>query len=186
MIYYKYWVFYLLPKYYDKFGDILPVIVDPSTYIYAYTDNKDYADMFEAIHDMRYFKRKRLEMTSAQVHDLTLTERNKYMKLQSYSTRFNGGVKSVDIVVTLEERYAVEEMVRSQMMKWSLKMPIESPRVLKHSLWRALAELKYTKFWSYQNGSIEGSPFESITFSVEIDELAVYTEIFGLLLKGGI
>ena len=40
LTYYKYWVFYLLPKYYEKLGDCLPLYVHDDTYIYAYTDNR--------------------------------------------------------------------------------------------------------------------------------------------------
>lgn len=185
MISYKYWVFYLLPKYYEKFADSLPIIIDTDTYVYAYTDNKDYADMFESIHNMNYFSRKKFNMSAEQVHDLTLTERNKYMKMQSYATRYPKGVTSVDMVVTLEEKYAVEEMLRSSIMRCSLKMDLENPNIFSDSMLPALKKLRYYNFWEYQEGCVEGSPFDSMTFCVSMDELYMYTKLFGILLKDG-
>lgn len=185
MIAYKYWVFYLLPQYYEKFENILPVLVDPDTYIYAYTDNKDFADMFETMHNMKYFRRRKFNMTREQVHELTLTERNKYMKMQSYATSFQNGVTSIDMIVTMEEIEAVEASVRDQIMKCSLKMELEDPMLFSNGLLSALTKLRYTKFWDYREGKVNGSPFDSITFCMSMDELSVYTSLFGVLLKGG-
>ena len=186
MICYDYWVFYLLPQYYEEFRDELPILINDDTYVYAYTDNNDYANMFERAHDMQYFRRKKFKMTSNQVHDLTLSERNKYMKLQSLSTKYSDGIKNVDMIITLEELYAMEEMSRDKVMKLSLKMNLEDPWIFSESLKQALYNMKYFNFWRYQLGVISGGvPFDPHTFMVDIDELSVYIDLFGLLLKGG-
>lgn len=183
MTYYKYWVFYLLPKYYEKLGDCLPLYVHDDTYIYAYTDNKDYADQFERCHNMKYFKRKKLNMTTDQVRELTLTERNKYMKLASYATRNEGGVSHVDMIVTMEEFYAVEEIVKTKVMQLSLKSNLVNPDLFSNELRLALNALRYDNFWNYQRGQLSGGvPFDPMTFMVEVDELTIYTKLFGLIL----
>lgn len=188
MIGYKYWIFYILPEYYEQNANDIPVIIDENSYIYAYTDNKDYADQFELCHDMRYFKRKKFILTSDQIHELTLTERNKYLKMQCYSTKnAKGYVKHIDLILTMDELYAVEEASRNYIMKLSLKMNLESPNIFRGGLQHALFDLKYFNFWRYQMGwmSSTGAPFDPMTFHIEMDDLMVYTKLFGMLLKGG-
>lgn len=185
MIGYKYWVFYIVPEYYEKIENDLPIIINTDTFVYAYTDNKDYADLFEMTHDMRHFRKKKFNMTTAEVHELTLTERNKFMKRQSYATKYEHGVKSVDIIVTLEEEYAIEEFSRNQIMTLSLKTVLDDPNMFVDGLYAALHALKYDRYWEYQMGYISGIPFDPMTFMTPIDDLSVYTRLFGLLLKDG-
>lgn len=179
---YDYWVFYISPSMVDKSA----VYVDSSSHVYAYTDNKLYAEKFQEIHDMKHFTHKKFHMNQQDVHDLTLSERNKYIRMRQFQTKKNGATIEVPIAVTHDELSACESKMRNLIMKFSLKLQLINPLVFKNDIRKVLEQLHYDQFYKYQEGNIDGVPFDPDAFGVKMDELAIYIDLFHNILKESI
>lgn len=179
---YDYWVFYICPSMIDKSA----VYIEPSSHIYAYTDNKLYAEKFEEIHNMKYFTRKKFHMNQDDVHDLTLSERNRYIRMQRFTTKKNGAIIEVPLAVTHDEISICESKMRSLLMMFSLKANLINPRTFTGDVRRALENSHYNKFYEYQKGGIDGIPFDPNAFGMKMDELAIYIDLFHNILKESI
>lgn len=180
---YKYWMFYILPIFYKALEDSFPIVVDQETYIYAYTDTESIADLFRATHKMEMFKEKKLKLSREEVNALALEEQNKMLRMQSLDTYRFGSLSRVQLPLTFEERRAIENDIRSKLMKCSLKLNLSTPKIFSDKVIASLRKLKYQDFWDYQQGDIIGAPFESMTFHLDMDELHIYTEIFSQILR---
>ena len=97
---YKYYFYYLIDI--DKETNKLK--------LYAYTDDKRLASMFESFRDMTKFKKKKRHITKEEVNNLARNNRISYLKPYELNTydRFNNIEYSILTAITIDESLLIQ------------------------------------------------------------------------------
>lgn len=190
MIKYDYWVFYIDPKYIND----LSCIIHDDNCIYAYTDSKEIADLFEEFHDMEKFRRKKIPLTKEEVSNLATDELNQYLKKRKITTKDENGKKTeIEIAVTKQEEKLIDLQVMSILNNIAYKLP-KVPFPINALQDNLIKELNKFYFFEIVNNLVVQNPSDFMIYGdhIEIypkkskifaDELSIYVYLFHDLLK---
>lgn len=173
MIKYKYWIFYIKPKYEeDAYKELYHRI-------YAYTDEKAYAVEFELLHDMSKFIKKELHLTREDVRTLTQYARNEYLQPFMLTTSIdNSNIEKIRLIITEGEQQILTANVSNMANNTIIRATVEPPYIFNKKIYKALTTLKYVLLYSgmeIQDSFADGA--------LHIDEFAVYVNIFSNVLR---
>lgn len=170
---YKYWFFYIKPKYEED------VYKELYHRIYAYTDNKDYAREFELFHDMCKFIKKEILLSREEVRTLTRHAKKEYLQPCSLTTSTNdSGIEKINLIITEGEQQILTANVSNMANNTIIRATVEAPYIFNKKIYKALKELKYILLYSgmeVQDSFMNGT--------LHIDEFAVYVNIFSNVLR---
>jgi len=188
---YTYWIYYIDPRLIDD----LTCIINESNYIYAYTDNKEYSEIFENIHDMSKFIKKKLQLTKTEVNILAQEEMLQYLKRRSLITKDSeGNSMQVDMVLTMQEERYLELQTISSINNLIYKVCV-NPFPIRIFDNRVIEDLNKIYFDELMNNSIHGksSPligtnfieilFKGVKHKIIADEVSIYIHLFHNILK---
>ena len=135
---YKYWMYYKIDSYDDTYD------------LYAYTDDKVLADMFESQRNMKKFKRVVKKLDNKGVHDLA--EDYQGMILQVFPIKFY----DYDTKDVIPVKYALTTMEKLDFIYYSSNTSLTvyknawtNPLIFNKEIRNALFELNYHKYYLY-------------------------------------
>lgn len=163
----KYWIYY-----YKDSEDV-----------YAYTDNKTYAMLFELDRDMKLFKRVKKIMSREDIHYLAQEYQNKLLNLieldiyDKYRERWFKG----SIAMTSEEYFSIT-LAEVQLMESDLYQHCwEHPGKFKNKIVKALEVLEYNNVYRQITST---SNDDEVKINAKPDMLGIFLHYYGKTMKG--
>lgn len=161
----KYWLYYL----------------KENNEIYAYTDNKEYAKLFENDRDMTLFNKIKKEISKNEINYLAREYQNCYLKDVSLKIFDKSKQKWFDgnIIMTGEEYLSVTS-AEIQLMEVELYQHCwDNPIKFKDKIIKALEILEYNNVYR----SIVSTD-ENIKINIKVDPLGIFLHYYGKSMKG--
>lgn len=162
---YKYYFYYLKDKYVKLFNR------DQS--LYAYTDDKNIAKMFESTRDMNLFKKEKESISKKEVNVLALRYKNEYLMSQKL---FYHNSKFINMAITLNENSTINEIGMIYQREIYLRTDID-PFMFSTKERNLLKDLNYLYFYMYQIMNVN-----KVTIIPNL--LQIFVKEFGKTLKG--
>ena len=189
---YKYWIFYANEEYIDD----LTCLIDKDNLIYAYTDDKQIANIFEIYHDMSKIKKKHVNLTRFEVNQLAKDHQTKIIKMRKFLTKDKDGKKmEINIPVTVMEEKHVDLQIVATLNKLIYQV-VKSPCPVKIFREDIIKEFEKIRLFSIINHSKLNEDYinignDCILFSDNLkkgskifaDELSIYIHLFGNILN---
>jgi len=163
----KYWIYYLKDE--DK--------------LYAYTDNKEYANAFELDRDMKLFKKIKKVMTKDEIRYLAQEFQNSVLKevqLDIFDKDRERWFKGT-FVMTSEEYFTIT-LIEVQLMESELYQHCwDNPWKFKIKIFKALEVLEYNNVYRQISATADNKPAE---IKVKPDLLGIFLRYYGNTMKG--
>lgn len=168
---YTYWLYYWI----DLSND------SQDYTLYAYTDTKELADLFELFRDMSKFKKKKKELTKDEIHYLASNETDKYMKMTTLeiydkNKKVYGNMKTA---ITMNESVTLQNCINNINFGLICKYCWIDPNIFEDRIKKSLKILRYDKCYEYIYNDSKG--YESKF--IKADELGIFVRYFGKTLK---
>lgn len=184
---YKYWFFYIKPEYlhlvYTETDDSL---------LYAYTDNKEYAKLFQSQRDMNKFFIKKRKIEKEEVSYLAREFTREYLIKKEVKTKIRGigsEVIDYDLVLTSTENYMVESSLNKILMVDIWTKAWINPYIFNHEYFTMLKKIGLVeKFDTISNWKSSSKVVNRIGENIQPDYLSAFIHIYQFLIspeKGG-
>ena len=168
---YKYWIYYLNEE------------------IYAYTDNKEYAKIFESNRNMKLFKKVKMEISKEGVNYLAKEFQEAVlvnMPIDIYDKETHTWIKS-NIIVTNMEKITILNVSIQIMNEDLYKFCWFSPYPFNNKIIKALHILEYDKINSIlTNSKLDqfSDDYYDDEINIKADMLGIFIHYYGRTLKG--
>lgn len=150
------------------------------SFLYAYTDDKNLAKLFEDFRDKKIFKKVKVYLDYRQLNDLYKLYPEEELQLFYTFTRDSKNTEdctSVQIALTKSEQLSVETEYDS-LFYYKLQTLVNSfnPYIFKNSLRKALDILDYTYNYQFFNEP-ESLPYD-VQYSYNMDGFQLFYDLF--------
>lgn len=178
---YKYWFFYIKPKYID-----LVTTENDDSLLYAYTDNKEYAELFESQRNMDKFFTKKRKIDKEEVNFLASQYMREYLIKKDIKTHSKGiGSKIIDysLILTNTEYHILQSSVTqiSSINMW--KYTWLNPYIFNNEYFQILKEIEFVeKFNTIARWKKSNNESNNTKSKIQPDYLAIFIKEFGFLL----
>lgn len=175
---YKYWFFYIKPEFIDDV--VLPQLGDT---LYAYTDNKDYAEKFMNTRDMNKFVLKKSKISKGLVNYYADNIHSGYLSEESLPTKPDGRI--VNIVMTSMERSNLKNTINSVMLYKLWRKAIINPESFINKYKNALKYMGFDIGYDYMSGDSNGTELlpNLCSFPINGDYLSAFIHLNSKILK---
>lgn len=176
---YQYWFFYIKPE----FKDFVCTESDDSL-LYAYTDKKEYAKIFESMRDMEKFFKKKRKISRDEVGYLADTYNKEFLIYKSFETKKeNGGIQNCNLLLTKMEYFIIDRDYTEVCMNRLWLYTWINPKIFKDEYKKALEEIGYTFGYDMiSNTKREKSAYQAMEL-YKPDYISAFIHHFGFLLK---
>lgn len=158
-------------------------------YQYAFTDNKEYSDIFEKLHDKKMFVKKIRKMTKKEYGDFRKNNLGAELKLRAIY-----GYENDSMVITKNELYEVEETCNMFMNEILMEASLDEYSMYKDKYIKALDYLMYCTnnrvngeecdYYSYQASyGITPESYAPVSISIRQNTFSLYARLYALILR---
>ena len=177
---YKYWFFYIKPEYlslvYTEADDSL---------LYAYTDNKEYAEIFKNQRDMEKFFIKKREIEKDEVNYLAKEFTREYLIKKEVKTKVGGiGSDIIDytLILTKTEDYTIQSTAHKVLMADIWISTWINPYIFKEEFVDALNNIGFVDRYNMTNVKISNRIIDKMGENIQPDYLSTFIRHYGFLL----
>lgn len=152
--------------------------------IYAYTDNKSYAEQFEDFRDMKKFKRVKKELSKEEVNYLAKEYQCLYLKEYSFDVydKENEDNYPFEIVITSMEEINVNNNTMQVRVNLSTDTFDLNPKYFNKDIQKALYIIGYLTIYEENQLPFQNDSLENRIVPVP-DQLSIFISLYGWSIK---
>lgn len=179
---YKYWFFYIKPEYLH-----LVCTEESDSLLYAYTDNKEYAEIFKSQRDMNKFFIKKEKISKEEVNYLANNFMREYLIKKEINTKLKGiGSKIIkyDLILTKAEESCIQASACKILMVDIYTRAWTNPYIFDNEYLSILENIGYVdrfnmmSTWKFKNNK----DINRIGENIQPDLLSTFIREYGFLL----
>jgi hypothetical protein len=179
---YKYWFFYIKPEYLS-----LVYTESEDSLLYAYTDNKEYAEIFKNQRDMNKFFVKKREIEKDEVNYLASEFTREYLIKKDIKTKVRGiGSENIDytLILTKTEDYMIQSTTHKVLMADVWVCTWLNPYIFNKKYINALNNIGFIDRYNLTTDDDSGtSKVNKMGKNIQPDYLSAFIRHYGFLLS---
>lgn len=180
---YPYTIFIVKEEYVNDVPSVIEYEDEP---IYAYSDNKEIAELFESTRNMEIFIKKKKNLSVKEIHELCKIHTKQYLKIRKLTTK-SPNYKKVEVpmaITTSEELVFDAHTLKISYDIWCHTNLVQ-PKIFTRPIRELLNKIKYDYIYhtgmSDKNKSDILDDIDPLDFkhaNMSLDELSIFLNIF--------